>query len=60
VDDDGMLDGEWEETIDEPEMEFDDMTMDLAAASLTGENDNFAAFNLRWNVVHMLYNEAKL
>lgn len=40
LDDDGIPDGEWEETIDEPEMEFDDMTMDLAASRITGKTAN--------------------
>ena len=37
LDDDGIPDGEWEEAIDEPEMEFDEMAMDLAVPKLRGE-----------------------
>jgi len=36
LDDDGIPDGEWEETIDEPEMEFDELTMDLGTAQIRG------------------------
>lgn len=56
LDDDGIPDGEWEETIDEPEMEFDDMTMDLAAARVTGRTascDRFGHFSMECSLFVM-------